>query len=280
MFEYDSAFLSCVVGVVSVLRQRSRADVDTAAGDDRQRLEPEAPGPYGSPRFPWTVGAAVTVNGADSPIFVDPAENVVTVQANTVELIGASGAVTTVSGAIGPGLRRHRQRHCHRTDDRTADVPESAVLSVQSHESERRPTAADHASTAAASSRRRRLLRLRPRRGSHRRGCRAGRRESDRCFLECRRRGRTTTWSSEATSGASWTVVAPSVTTTFFVDSGLAYSTTYSYCVVAVAASGATAPSSVVTAETGRQPDVLSVGVSSLSLTRGSLVRRAGRELH
>ena len=62
---------------------------------------PQAPGPYGSPRFPWTVGAAVTVNGADSPIFVDPAENVVTVQANSVEVIGSGGAVTTVTGATG-----------------------------------------------------------------------------------------------------------------------------------------------------------------------------------
>ena len=35
----------------------------------------EAPGPYASPRFPWTVGGALTVNGSDSPIFVDPIEN-------------------------------------------------------------------------------------------------------------------------------------------------------------------------------------------------------------
>jgi hypothetical protein len=66
-------------------------------------------------------------------------------------------------------------------------------------------------------------------------------------------------------------VAAPSVTTTFFVDSDLEYSTTYSYCVVAVAAGGATALSSVVTASTGREPDVLSGAVSPLSLKRGSL---------
>ena len=53
---------------------------------------PQAPGPYGSPRFPLDCRAPFdTVNGADSPIFVDPAENVVTVQANTVEVIGSAG---------------------------------------------------------------------------------------------------------------------------------------------------------------------------------------------
>jgi hypothetical protein len=69
-------------------------------------------------------------------------------------------------------------------------------------------------------------------------------------------------------TGGSWVVVAPNVTTTFFVDAGLAYSTNYRYFVVAVASSGATAQSSVVTAETGRQPDVLSAAVSALRLNR------------
>ena len=49
----------------------------------------------------------------------------------------------------------------------------------------------------------------------------------------------------------SWAVIAPFVSTTFFVDSGLASSTTYSYCVAAVSTSGATALSSVVNAADG-----------------------------
>ncbi len=83
--------------------------------------------------------------------------------------------------------------------------------------------------------------------------------------------GQTTTWSSAARTARAGRSRLASVTTTFFVDSGLEYSTTYSYYVVAVAAGGAMAQSSVVTAETGRQPDVLSDGVTSLRLSRGVL---------
>ena len=72
-------------------------------------------------------------------------------------------------------------------------------------------------------------------------------------------------------SGASWAVVAPWVTTTYFVDTGLAFSTTYSYCVAAVSTGGATALSSVVKAGTGPQVDVLSAAVSPLTLNRGIL---------
>ena len=79
-----------MVGVVSFLRQQSRRVVDPAAGDDRQRLEPRRlPAPTAARDFPGRSAPPITVNGADSPIFVDPAENVVTVQANTVELIGS-----------------------------------------------------------------------------------------------------------------------------------------------------------------------------------------------
>ena len=49
VFEYDAAFLSCVVGVLCFLRQQSRRDVDAAAGDDRKRLEPAGSGPLRQP---------------------------------------------------------------------------------------------------------------------------------------------------------------------------------------------------------------------------------------
>ena len=65
------------------------------------RLRAEGAGPYGSPRFPWTVGNALTVNGSNQPIFVDPIENVVTVQLNTVETIATDGTVTPASGLSG-----------------------------------------------------------------------------------------------------------------------------------------------------------------------------------
>jgi len=43
----------------------------------------------------------VTVNGANSPIFIDPAENVGDRAANSVEEIGAGGKPTILNGAIG-----------------------------------------------------------------------------------------------------------------------------------------------------------------------------------
>ena len=43
----------------------------------------------------------LTVNGNDSPIFVDPTENVVTVYSNSVETIGTNGSVTADSGLSG-----------------------------------------------------------------------------------------------------------------------------------------------------------------------------------
>jgi len=61
----------------------------------------EAPGPYGSPRFPWTVGGAMTENGNDQPIFVDPIEDVVVVQGNATEIISTGGAFSPVSNLSG-----------------------------------------------------------------------------------------------------------------------------------------------------------------------------------
>ena len=61
-----------------------------------------------------------------------------------MELIGAGGAITTLTGADRPGVRGHRERRGHGADDCDPVVPESAVLSVQSHEPRHRfgPTAA------------------------------------------------------------------------------------------------------------------------------------------
>jgi hypothetical protein len=59
------------------------------------------------------------------------------------------------------------------------------------------------------------------------------------------------------------------VTTTFFLDSGLKSSTTYSYRVFAVSSGGAeSAASSAVTARTPRQSDVLSVAIAPMNLTK------------
>ena len=51
----------------------------------------EAPGLYGSPRFPWTVGALID---GITPIFVDPAEDVVDAQGNSAYTVASNGALS------------------------------------------------------------------------------------------------------------------------------------------------------------------------------------------
>ncbi len=71
--------------------------------------------------------------------------------------------------------------------------------------------------------------------------------------------------------GRTWSVAAQSVTTTFYLDSGLAPTTAYSYQVLAVSNGGESAPSAIVTARTASQADVLSVAISTMNLTRRAL---------
>lgn len=67
----------------------------------------EAPSPYANPRFPWTVGNAMTLFGSDVPIFVDPTENVVTIEGNITEILQAGGTVAVqpdTSGQVYDGI--------------------------------------------------------------------------------------------------------------------------------------------------------------------------------
>ena len=101
VFEFDASFLS------------SWADAYVANGNNPAQsstpptitigsgFSAEPPGPHGTPRFPWTLGNALTVNGADQPVFVDPIENMVTIQSNSVQDIAANGTVTPESGVSG-----------------------------------------------------------------------------------------------------------------------------------------------------------------------------------
>jgi hypothetical protein len=265
VFEYDAAFLdawsaTCASFGNDPAETSSPPPVTIGSGWSAQ-----APGPYGSPRFPWTLGAADIVNGADSPIFVDPAENVVTVQTNTVETIGSSGAITTETGALGQvyagvvngtvvapelGQQSYEGQPYNPFNLMNLDVGSGADPPPPPVPPP--PPAAPPGGIAAPTG----VV-----------GREAGANQialswngsvvADHYVVE------------RSTTGVSWAVVAPWVTTTSFVDAGLAYATTYSYCVVAVASSGATALSSVVTVATGQQPDVISAVVSSLRLNRG-----------
>ena len=99
-FEFDSSFLSSWAAAY-VADGNDPPELHSSDHHDRQRIQRGSARAVRSPRFPWTVGNALTVNGNDTPIFVDPTENMVTVQSNSVETIGANGSVTPDSGLSG-----------------------------------------------------------------------------------------------------------------------------------------------------------------------------------
>jgi hypothetical protein len=267
VFEYDSAFQSAWSASYASFGNNpaeSSAPPPVTIGSGWSQ---EAPGPYGNPRFPWTVGSAITVHGADSPIFIDPAENVVTVQTNTVEVIASGGAVTTLTGATGQVFagtvngaviapvipqESYQNQPYNPFNLRNLDVGDASPAPPPPPPPPPAPPPRPPAAPI---------------------GVIAGHAGANQIVVS---------WNASAgadhymvertTNGASWSVAASSLTTTLFVDSGLAYSTTYGYRVVAVAVGGATALSSVVTAQTGQQPDVLSAGMSSLTVARGTLL--------
>ena len=115
IFDFDSAFLSSwavnyVADGNNPAESSTPPTITIGSG-----FSAEAPGPYGSPRFPWTVGNAIRVNGTDVPIFVDPTENVVTVESNSVEPHRSRRNDHAAERVVGAGLRGHRQRCERRT---------------------------------------------------------------------------------------------------------------------------------------------------------------------
>jgi hypothetical protein len=263
VFEYDSAFLSAWSADYQSFGNNAAQSSTPPPVTIGSGWSPQAPGPYGTPRFPWTIGAADTVNGADSPVFVDPAENVVTIQANSVEVIGSGGAVTAVIGAtsqvyagivngtvVAPAIAQQSYQNQPYYPFNLANL----TIGDDSTPPPPPPPAPPPPALAAPS------------------GVIAGQVSANQVTLSWNAATGADHYLVERKSGsASWAVIAPFVSTTFFVDTGLAYATTYSYCVAAVSTSGATALSSVVNAQTGTQADVLSAFVPQLSLARGAL---------
>jgi len=217
----------------------------------------EAPGPYGSPRFPWTVGNAMTENGNDQPIFVDPVENVVTVKRNATETITANGAVSSASNLSGQVYAAI-----------VNGVTDSAPIPAQTYNNEPyypfnldnldigapdppppppAPPAPPSNPKAILVSPTRINLAWTPPTGAS-------------SYIVDRSLG-----------GRTWSAIATNVTTTSYVDSGLSYSTTYAYRVLAVSSAGQSAPSTVVSAETGARPDVLAMQSMTITATRKTL---------
>jgi hypothetical protein len=100
-FEWDSGFLQGWASASAAAGNNPDEDSTPPTVTIGSGWSAQAPGPYGSPRFPWTLGAADTVNGSDTPIFVDPSENVVTLGDNSVRTVSPDGTTTPWTGPSG-----------------------------------------------------------------------------------------------------------------------------------------------------------------------------------
>ena len=265
-FEFDSSFLSTLGGLhtsrtgTTPPRIRLHRPSRSAADSARKR-----PGRTAAPRFPWTVGNALTVNGSDQPIFVDPIENVVTVQSNSVETIATNGTVTPESGLSGqvyagivngvtdaptltPETYNNQPYYPFNLDNlnvSTTPAPTPTPTPRQrrhqlhadpvTHSDTHAHAASTPTPTAVAS-------------GSD--SVSAGLAGLNQIVVS---------WSSSpgassyiverSLDGSTWSTIAAGVTATSFADSGLNYSTIYYYRVLAVSSAG-TSPASVMVSAT------------------------------
>ena len=123
VFTFDSAFLSWWSGASPSFGNNPAQPSTPPPVTIGSGWSIEAPGPYGSPRFPWTLGATVTVNGA-----------------RFADLCRSSRKRNHPAGKRGgthcgrrrrnddhrrnqPGVRGHCQRHRHGALDSPADIP-------------------------------------------------------------------------------------------------------------------------------------------------------------
>ena len=240
----------------------------------------EGPGPYGSPRFPWMIGNAITVNKSDQSIFIDPIENVVTVQGNSVENIAANGAVTQESGLSGQVYAG--------TVNGESESPTSVAETYNNQPYY--PFNLDNLNIAGTS-----IapppppppppppLPPPPPPPPHPPPIQP-QPPQDPSNLSAALGGLTLvnlSWSASAGAsdyivqrsldGINWSPLTTTDTTITYADLNLNYSTVYYYRVLAVSSAGISPAGSTVSAETGAQPDVLSAQSLILSLRRRSL---------
>jgi len=266
-FEYDSSFLSSWAAA-SIADGNDPAEITTPPTVTiGSGFSAEAPGPYGGPRFPWTAGNVDTVNGSDMPIFVDPIENVVTVQGNSAQVIAANGTITSESGPTGqvyaaivngaafspditPQTYNNQPYFPFNLDNLDIMASPSPPVSPPPAPPPPAPAPAPPTNLGAAL---------------------AGPNEISLSWSPSA--GASHYIVERSPDGSAWTVIAAAVTATDFLDSGLLYSTTYDYRIVAVSSAGSSAASSIASAKTENQPDVLAAQSLVLALTRGSFFR-------
>jgi hypothetical protein len=248
-FEFDSSFLNSwanayVADGNNPAQSSTPPTITIGSG-----FSAAAPGPYGNPRFPWTVGNTTPAGSDAVPIFVDPMENMVTVQSNPVELITPGGNVTSESGLSGqvyaafvngvtvaPTIAPQTYNggpyypfNLHNLDI-SAPPPAPQPPPPPSPSAPQAPTGVS-AVLAGPN-----LINL---------------------FWNASA-GASAYIVARAQLGTAWSEVATNLLTTSFSDIGLAYATTYYYCVLAVSSAGRSPISAIVGVQTLAQSDVLS----------------------
>jgi hypothetical protein len=257
-FEWDTSFLSSwssayVADGNNPAQSSTPPTVTIGSG-----FSAEAPGPYGSPRFPWTVGGAMTENGNDQPIFIDPIENVVAVHRNVTEIIAVGGAISPVSnlsGQVYAGV--------------VNGVTDSAPIPSQTFNYEPYYPFNLHNLDIGAAPGGTGGIQGIPPPPTNLKANLVGLTRINLAWTPPS--GASSYIVDRSVGGNPWSAIATNVTSASYSDSGLDYSTTYAYQVLAVSSAGQSVPSSVVSTETGARPDLLTMQAMTVSATRKSL---------
>ena len=219
----------------------------------------EAPGPYGSPRFPWTVGNAMTENGNDQPIFIDPVENVVTVQGNATEhdrrQRGRSARRAMISGQVYAAI--------------VNGVTDSAPIPSQTYNNEPYyPFNLDNLDISGGSAGTSPPPVI-PAAPTNLKASTVNLTQVN--LVWATSSGASSYIVERSVGGTTWSTIATNVVNSSYANQGLSYSTTYLYRVLAVSSAGQSSPSSVVSVRTGAHPDVLAMQPMTISATRKTL---------
>jgi hypothetical protein len=277
-FAWDAGFLESWASAYSALGNDPDEDSTPPTVTVGSGWSARAPGPYGSPRFPWTVGGALRANGSDQPIFVDPTENAVTLGENSVQTLAPDGTIIpgpgpsgqvyagTINGvAIAPTWvpeSFHGQPYypfnLHNLDIAAALPPAPTPTPTPSPAPTPPPTPtptppappppvvpAAPANVAAVAA------------GPHQVNLSWSPATGATQYVVERSRDR-----------IIWTGIVTGITTTFFSDAGLDPATTYQYRVLAVSGAGVSPAGAVVSVETDAQSDVLSAQPMVITATR------------
>jgi hypothetical protein len=275
-FEFDSSFLSSWATAYVTDRNNPAENSTPPTITIGSGFSAEAPGQYGNPRFPWTVGNTIVIDGSVVPIFVDPTENAVTVQSNSVKSIAPNGTFTPESGLSGqvyaavlngvtlapritPETFNYQAYYPFNLDNlniSTAPPPPAPPPSPPPPDPPPPPPSPPPPPPAP------------PRAPTNVHAELVGLNQIGLTWSPAS--GASSYVVERRQSASAWSTIASKIAATSFVNSGLAYSTTYYYLVVAVSSAGASPTSAIASMQTLAQPDVLTGSSLIINASRGT----------